>query len=204
MKIIKESSENEMLLEYLKCEVNSNRFSQKLEKTLEELNLTQDIILKANLNSSQENEQRKIIMNKFREYPTGDIFKNFPKKIKWLYVEFEEADFEKIYFLNWPSWNERTDNSGKPADAAKKIYNGIEYSDIPNESFFKGMEYLKSGNKFSPIIAITCNEEKFVLIEGHSRVTVYAMNPELFVGTYGYIGVCSQEEMEIYDSRMIK
>ena len=203
MKIIKKSNEDEMLLEFLKCEVTSKRFSPKLNKTLEELNLTQDIILKANLNNSQENEQRKLIMNKFREYPIGDIFENFPKEIKWFYVEFEEGDFEKIYFLNWPCWNERTNNSAKPKDAAKNIFNGIEFDDISNEIFFKGLEYLENGNKFSPIIAITCNEEKYVLIEGHSRVTVYAMKPELFVGTYGYVGLCSQEEMKIYDARMI-
>ena len=204
METIRETNENEMLLEYLKCEVNSNRFGGKLEETLEELKLTKDIIFNANLDNQQENEQRKLIMKKFREYPIGDIFENFPKEIKWFYVEFEKGDFEKIYFLNWPCWNERTNNSAKPKDAAKNIFNGIEFDDIPNEMFFKGLEYLENGNKFSPIIAITCNEDKFVLIEGHSRVTVYAMKPELFVGTYGYVGICSQEEMKKYDSRMIK
>ena len=203
MKIIRESNENEMLLEYLKCEVNSNRFSEKLEKTLAELNLSQNIILNANLDDESENQQRKLIMEKFREYPTGDIFKNFPKHIKWQYVQFEEGDFDKMFFLNWPCWNRRTNNSGKPADAAQNILKGIEFEDIPNEKFLSGLKYLESGNKFKPIIAVTCNGEKIVLIEGHSRVTVYALKPELFVGTFGYIGFCSKEEMKLYDFRMI-
>ena len=203
MKIIRESNENEMLLEYLKCEVNSNRFSEKLEKTLAELNLSQNIILNANLDDESENQQRKLIMEKFREYPTGDIFKNFPKHIKWQYVQFEEGDFDKIFFLNWPCWNKRTKNSGKPVDAAQNILKGIEFEDIPNEKFLSGLKYLENGNKFKPIIAITCNSEKNVLIEGHSRVTVYALKPELFVGTFGYIGFCSKEEMKLYDSRML-
>ena len=203
MKIIRESNEDEMLLEYLKCEVNSDRFSERLEKTLEELKLTHDIILNANLNNADENNQRKLIMQKFREYPTGDIFKNFPKEFKWYYVEFEDGDIDKIFYLNWPSWNERTDNTAKPKDAAKKVLRGIEFTSIPNENFLKGLEYLEKGNKFKPIIAVTCNWNKCVLIEGHSRVTVYAMKPELFTGTYGYIGVCSGKEMKIYDPRMI-
>ena len=99
MKIIRESSENEMLLEYLKCEVNSNRFGGKLEETLDELNFSQDIILNANLDNVNENKQRRLIMEKFREYPTGDIFVNFPKEFKWLYVQFEEGDFNKMFFL---------------------------------------------------------------------------------------------------------
>lgn len=203
MKIIRESNEEEMLLEYLKCEIHSKRFGERLKKTLDELGFSEDIIINANLESQDENEKRKIIMQKFREYPTGDIFVNFPKEIKWYYVEFEEADLDKIYFLNWPCWNERTNNTAKPKDAAKNIYMGVEFADIPNEKFLKGLEYLENGNKFGPIIAVTCNLEKCVLIEGHSRVTVYAMKPELFTGTFGYIGVCSRKEMEIYDSRMV-
>lgn len=203
MKTIRETNENEMLLEYLKCEVNSNRFGGKLEETLEELKLTKDIIFNANLDNQQENEQRKLIMKKFREYPIGDIFKNFPKQFKWQYVQFEEGDFDKMFFLNWPCWNKRTNNSGKPADAARNVLNGVEFEDIPNEKFLKGLEYLENGNQFKPLIALTCNGKKFVLIEGHSRMTVYALKPELFVGTFGYVGFCSKKEMEIYDSRMI-
>ena len=203
MKIIRESNEDEMLIEYLKCEVNSNRFGEKLGKTLEELNFSKDIILNANLDNQQENEQRKLIMKKFREYPTGDIFVDFPKDINWVSVKFEEGDLDKVFFLNWPCWNKRTNNSGKPSDAVHNIFNGVEFEDIPNEKFIKGLEYLEKGNKFNPIIAVTCNWERCVLIEGHSRVTVYAMKPELFTGSFGYIGVCSKAEMKIYDPRMI-
>lgn len=203
MKIIKKSSEAEMLLEYLKAEINSNRFSERLEKTLKELNISKDIILNANLENEQENKQRRLIMEKFRGYPTEDIFERFPKEFNWFYVEFEEGDIDKIFYLNWEYWNEISNNTSKPTEAAKNIYNGVEIYDVSNEPYFKGLEYLESNNKFNPIIALTCNEEKFVLIEGHSRMTVYGMKPELFVGTFGYIGYCSKEEMAIYDPRMI-
>ena len=192
-----------MLLEYLKCEVDSSRFGERLKKTLEELNLSTDIILNANLENQEENNQRKLIMEKFRWYPTDDIFKNFPKEIKWYFVEFEEGDFDKIYYLDWFSWNDISNNTSKPIEAAKNIRNGIKYYDIPTERFFEGLEYIEKGGKFNPIIAITCNEEKMVLVEGHYRVTVYAMKPELFNGTYGYIGLCSKEEMELYNSKIV-
>ena len=142
-------------------------------------------------------------MEKFRGYPTEDIFERFPKEFNWFYVEFEEGDIDKIFYLNWEYWNEISNNTSKPTEAAKNIYNGVEIYDVSNEPYFKGLEYLESNNKFNPIIALTCNEEKFVLIEGHSRMTVYGMKPELFAGTFGYIGYCSKEEMAIYDPRMI-
>lgn len=203
MKIIKESGENEMLLEYLKSEIDSNRFGEKLKKAIDDLDISSNIILNGNLEDEYENRQRKVLMQEFREYPTGDIFKDFPKEFKWYFVEFEKDDFDKIYYLNWPCWNERTNNTAKPAEAAHNILNGIEFSDIPNAKFLNGLDYLEKGGKFDPIIAVTCNGEKMVLIEGHSRVTVYALKPELFAGTYGYVGFCSKEDMEKYDPRMI-
>jgi hypothetical protein len=203
MKIIRKSSENEMLLEYLKSEIDSSRFGERLKKTLDELNLSTDIILNANLENQEENNQRKLIMEKFRWYPTDDIFKNFPKEIKWYFVEFEEGDFDKIFYLDWFSWNDISNNTSKPIEAAENIRKGIKYYDIQTERFYEGLEYLEKGGKFNPIIAITCNEEKIALIEGHYRVTVYAMKPELFTGTFGYVGFCSKEEMEKYNSKMV-
>ena len=203
MKIIRKSSEDEMLLEYLKSEINSNRFSERLKKTLTELSISKDIILNGNLESEIENKQRKLIMEKFRGYPTEDIFERFPKEFNWFYVEFEEGDIDKIFYLNWEYWNEISNGTSKPTEAAKNIYDGVEIYNVSNEPYYTGLKYLESNNKFNPIVAITCNGKKFVLIEGHSRMTVYGMKPQLFIGTFGYVGYCSKEDMEFYDSRMI-
>ena len=55
---------------------------------------------------------------------------------------------------------------------------------------------------FPPIILITCNNKKYLVIEGHSRVTIYGLNPQKFNKTLGFIGICSKEEMKKYDNRM--
>ena len=44
MKLIKDSSENEMILEFLKGEYNSVRFNKKLVDVLDKLNLNSKII----------------------------------------------------------------------------------------------------------------------------------------------------------------
>lgn len=203
MKIIRKSSEDEMLLEYLKSEINSKRFGKRLKDTLVELNISEDIIMNGSIEYTKENEQRKLIMKKFRGYPTEDIFERFPKKIRWFYVEFEEGDINRLFYLNWDYWNEISSNTSKPTEAAHNICNGMEIYNVSNEPYFKGLKYLENNNKFNPIVAITYNGERCVIIEGHSRMTVYGLKPELFVGTFGYIGFCSMEEMKIYDSRMV-
>ena len=56
-------------------------------------------------------------------------------------------------------------------------------------------------NVFDTIILITADQERYLIIEGHSRMTVYGLDPKKFVGTFGYLGICSEEEMINYDPR---
>ena len=64
MKIIRNSSEDEMLLEYLKSEINSKRFGERLKKTLNELNISKDILLNGNLENKYENDKEIYRQNK--------------------------------------------------------------------------------------------------------------------------------------------
>lgn len=201
MKLIKNSSEDEMILEFLKGEYNSVRFNKKLVDVLNKLKLGSKIIVEGNFNL-EENGARKEIMKLFRGYPDSELFNNFPKKIEWKFVKFEEGDLDNIYYIDYDYWNLLSNNTSKVKEAAKLIKDGIEIYEVSNKPFLDGLEYIKSG-KFSPVILLSCNDKKFLIIEGHSRMTVYGMDPEKFIGTYGFIGYCSKEEMEIYDSRMI-
>lgn len=46
-------------------------------------------------------------------------------------------------------------------------------------------EKLLKFKKFPPIIVLTSNEEKYLIIEVHSRMTIYGLNPNKFVNAYG-------------------
>ena len=82
------------------------------------------------------------------------------------------------------------------------IKSGKEIYEVSNQPFLEGVEYVKE-NKFPPVILITCNNEKFLIIEGHSRMTVYGFDPSKLEGTFAYIGYCTSEEMKKYDARML-
>ena len=49
MKILRESSENEMILEYLKAESTSSRFLEQMKNTIEKLGFDENIVFSANL-----------------------------------------------------------------------------------------------------------------------------------------------------------
>ena len=202
MEIIRNTSESEMILEFLKGEINSNRFNNELIKVLEQLGLNRDIIINGDISNQEENNNRLRIMSLFRGYPDKGLFENFPIIEDWKFMQLSSEDINNIYYIDYDYWNELSNNTSSPIEAAKNINNGVEIFDVSNKPFLDGIKYLEN-NKFPPVILITCNDEKFLIIEGHSRMTIYGLNPSKLEGTYAYVGYCSPEEMKKYDSRML-
>ena len=202
MKVIRDASEAEMILEFLKGEMDSVRFNNELFDVLSDLGIDRNIIDNGDIFNSDENKKRFEILKLFRGYPDSELFNNFPKNVKWKYCELSSNDINNIYYINYDYWNELSNNTGSPLEAVKNIKNGIEIYEVSNKPILDGVNLL--GKKmFPPIILLTCNDKKYVIIEGHSRMTIYGFNPSKLNGTYAYIGYCNSEEMNQYDSRMI-
>ena len=202
MKLIRKTNEAEMILEFLKGELNSKRFNEDLNNAINELGLDSSIILNGNIEDEQENNDRLKIMKKFRGYPDEELFERFPNIEEWKFLELNESDIDNIYYIDYDYWNELSNGTSKPVEAAKVIKSGKEIYELSNQPFLDGVEYNKT-NKFPPVILITCNNEKYLIIEGHSRMTVYGFNSNKLNGTYAYVGYTTEEEMKKYDPRML-
>ena len=202
MKKIRKSNEHEMILEFLRGELGSNRFKEKLKDVLTKLDLNEDIIKQGNINNEKENELRIKIMKTYRGYPDEELFKNFPKIDEWYLMRLSVSDIDKIYYIDYDYWNELSNNTSKPLEAVKVIKSGKEIYNVSNKPFLDGVEFLK-GNSFPPIILITCNDERYLIIEGNSRMTIYGFMPNKIEGSLAYVGYCSEDEMKKYDSRML-
>ena len=202
MKLIRKTNEAEMILEFLKGELNSKRFNEDLNNAINELGLDSSIILNGNIEDEQENNDRLKIMKKFRGYPDEELFERFPNIEEWKFLELNESDIDNIYYIDYDYLNELSNGTSKPVEAAKVIKSGKEIYEVSNQPFLDGVEYNKT-NKFPPVILITCNNEKYLIIEGHSRMTVYGFNSNKLNGTYAYVGYTTEEEMKKYDPRML-
>ena len=202
MEIIRTTNEPEMILEFLKGEINSNRFNNELIKVLEQLGLNKDIIINGDISNQEENNNRLKIMSLFRGYPDKGLFKNFPIIEDWKFMQLSSEDINHIYYIDYDYWNELSNNTSSPIEASININNGVEIYGVSNKPFLDGIKYLEN-NIFPPVILITCNDKRFLIIEGHSRMTIYGLNPSKLEGTYAYVGYCSPEEMKKYDSRML-
>lgn len=45
-------------------------------------------------------------MKMFRGYQDEELFERFPKNIEWKFVQFDDNDIDKIYYINYDYWNE--------------------------------------------------------------------------------------------------
>ena len=73
MKILYQSSEEEMILEYLRAEVSSRRFSDNIQEMMKNLALDEKIISSADLRSDDENRKRKELLGAVRGYGRNQL-----------------------------------------------------------------------------------------------------------------------------------
>lgn len=200
MKKLRESSENEMILEFLRAESTSERFSEKLKKAMVDLGFDEEIITKADLQSELQNTKRKKLLGAFRGYGEGkELFEHFPTRFtEWNLCSFSASDLEKIRYIDYSYWNELSAGTGKPLAAAETVRKGIRIFDVSNDRFLRAAEYIKAGGTFPKLFFVTSDYESFVIVEGHLRMTAYALVPKYFDKVEVIVGKCSREELRLW------
>jgi hypothetical protein len=198
MRKIGPSNENEMVYEFLNMEFASDRYVEKIKAVLEELNVDREIVANGNIASTQENVLRIEILGRFRGYKRNEeLFENFPMKIDWVWTAFDNEDISKIIYMNYSYWNELSNFTGSPLEAAKTILSGKTVYDIPNDNSIEAVQKLKEGYKFPPLIFLTdYSENRYIILEGHGRMTAYGLAPDLFQNISVLLGYCEIDELK--------
>ena len=192
MKILRDSSEEEMVLAFLQGEIRSHRFREDILKALREQGTDEALITEGDIGNASENALRAAVLGAFRGYPDREIFQDYPANVQWKYVEFAEEDLKDLCYISYSYWDEISKGTRKPVEAAKTVLAGEEIFGVSNQYFLDGSEKLRAGEHFPPIILLTDSPERYVLVEGHCRATCYAMVPGSFAGTNGYVGFCAE------------
>lgn len=196
MKFLSKSSENEMILEYLKAECVSERFSTQVKEQMEKIGFDESLIFSADLQNEVDNVKRKKLIAEFRGYGVGrKMFENFPTEIEWNLCCFSSPDLKRIRYIDYSYWNELSMGTHNPLVAAETIKSGKMIYGLSNDDFLHAAEYIRNGGKFPKLFFLTSDFEKFVIVEGHLRMTAYALVPEYFENVKAIVGKCSSEEL---------
>lgn len=170
MKIIKSISEDEVVAHFLKTEIESLRFRQKILSYLQANTLDRNLIDKPDLDNEIGNKLRKKALIDLRV----STFHNFPENVKWYKAILDTQDIDRIKYIDYSYWNELSDNTRRPRIAAENIKKGKQIFNESNQSFIEAAKHLQNGGKFPEIILVAKNEQSEpVILEGHLRMTAH-------------------------------
>lgn len=199
MKILRKSSEAEMIREFLRTEFVSDRFSEQLKRAMNTLSIDEQLLLLADLENEDENALRKDLLGEFRGYGRNkELFENFPSQIEWSMCSFSEEDLAKIRYIDYSYWNELSAGTRSPLTAAKQVRKGITIYGQSTDGFLQAAKYIENGGRFQNMIFLTADFNSFVIVEGHLRMTAYALMPNYFDNIHCIVGKCCQSDFDAW------
>jgi hypothetical protein len=159
------ATEEEVILAYLRAEIDSCRFAQvriqvsKLGRTRGEL------IDEVDLTNQQDNKDRLLILQQ-----SG---RPFCWKLVWRRTELEPSDLGRLrYYPGGELWKTVSDGTMQPCLVALKMACGTPLPDDPACHIEAIQKRLKCGLTFPKLIAEE-RDDLILIIEGHCRATAY-------------------------------
>lgn len=192
------SSEDEMVACFLRGELSSQRFGGDIRSRLEACGQAEQLLTYPDLSDAKANAARRALLAATRGYGENHaLFEDFPAHVTWTKAVLSAGEAAKVRYMNYSYWVELSGGSRRPADAAARIKAGIRAFDEPNESFVKAAHAIIGGERFWPLILVGEGQDKLVCLEGHLRLTAYALagfptNVECLVGTAPTMGRWAQ------------
>ncbi len=168
-----------MIATFLRAEVDSRRYGDKLRALLVRDGRSEDVLRRPDLNDVEANAYRRRLLDEHREYVRREgMFGGFPRGLEWFRATLDRDEVLEIRYIDWDWWLELSGGSRRPRDAARRIRAGL----IPGATA-AGHEPLAAALQSGlpppePIAVAPRALAPLVLVEGHVRLTAYALFPD--------------------------
>ena len=189
MRVVRDSSEDEMIALFLLGELTSERFGEGIWTALMAAGQTETLITAADLGDAVQNRARRAILATTRGYGENrDVFENFPGRVRWVRAMLAPGELARVRYIEYSYWNELSGGSRLPSDAAQQIRRGIKVFGVSNRRFLRAARAVERGEPFPPLILAGRRRDRLICLEGHLRLTAYALagfpcEVECLVGT---------------------
>ncbi|HUG41504.1 MAG TPA: hypothetical protein VMM12_13535 [Longimicrobiales bacterium] len=174
-------TEAEAVLEFLRGEAGSPRFRAKLAPSLEALGGDWSLIEAGDPADAAQARLRRDLLWAYRG-PSGPapLLEGFPADVAWERVGLTPEELLEVRYTRYPYWMELSGGTRSPLRAAERIRAGVQPVPGPATSTFTQLaELLCQGLRPPPPILVGASRAgALVVLEGHSRLTAYALRPD--------------------------
>ena len=172
------ATENDMVLEFLRAEVDSPRFGLAYSGLFDQLRAhmitKHSLLVVADLNSSRDNDLRAQILGAVRGYRRNCLlFDGFPDDVTWRRVELQSSDWVRVNYANEPTWVALSGGTRRVADGANNI--DLISAGNANGHIRSLAAELRKGKRYPSLIGVENDKGEIVLAEGHCRATACAL-----------------------------
>ena len=171
-------SEDEVIAVFLRGELDSGRYGEKLRSLLARDARDPEVLRRPDLTDRDQNSYRRQLLDEHRAFERREgLFAGFPIELVWRRTALGRDEVLDILFINWDWWLRLSGGSRRPRDAARRIRNG-EIAGVTPEEHEPFASALQKDPLPPELIAVTTPERSpLVLVEGHVRLTAYALFP---------------------------
>ena len=176
MKAIRNITEDEMIAVFLRGEFASERFGGAIHEQLAHLEQPDTVATHPDITDAAQNKIRRDILSAARGYgQRTEVFGGFPRDVEWLEVELTKAELARVKYIDYSYWTELMGGSRLPKDAAAAIEAGTEIFGVSNDGFKRAARAVREGKQFPTMILAGETTDNLVALEGHLRLTAYAL-----------------------------
>ena len=174
MRLLHPVGEDEVVATFLRAELDSERYGEKLRRLLARDGRALDVLERPKVADHDENAYRRALLEEHRAYVSREgLFLGFPEHVDWHRAALTADEVLEVRYINWDWWLRVSDGTRSAREAARRIRAG-EVAGITAEEHAPVI----AAPHAELIAAATPALSPLVLVEGHVRLTAYALFPE--------------------------
>jgi hypothetical protein len=194
MRLLRRTTEDDMIAVFLKAEITSDRFGQKILMQLNHDSKERSIVDTPDITNAPDNAYRRKLLATYRAY----VFEELPAHTTWYRALVNRDEVAKIRYIDYDYWNEISNNSRLPAVATEVIRTGREIYGQSTQIFLEAAQALREGAHFPELIVVGASPDAALTVyEGHGRLTAYMLAPECIPEELGVIAGFAPECAQI-------
>lgn len=185
MRFLHESSEAEMIAEFLRQEfASSARYGANLNRCVHLHNAKSRLLTHPDLHNAVDNTTRRRILGCFRGYGEGrsSFFTNFPDAgVTWQWMQINRDELLSTRLIRYCA--EPWKGCRSPREVARMIRNGDIPDSLKEDGTMGRIEVLvtavRTFRSLPPLLLVSADEgQTRVVMEGNTRLIVYALAEE--------------------------